>query len=468
MEEHPIAGIDSLLRIEMEAALWDYCVGGSRLWPLIRTNVYSIAIRSRNNYCQAHAKANQMNIFKPGFVANELETAKFFASNRNLYDALFFTRSRYQRLNADTGKYRDQFYHPYLSLFSNPLIFETSYRWTVPQPRELEDNTFLSDHLAIAATAKSTFHGLRRRDDITISSFMKNVCSLFSIPEHYQGLYSKLRSRVKNERYFVDYVDKIVSRLNHRIAFVHCASYLGDEAVITRRLKENGVVTIELQHGFVGQEHFSYNYPTGVTGSTAKEYLPDYYLTFGEYWGEQIRTPSTVVPVGNPSLNAAKDTYEKNFTPVRNSILIVSQGTVTLTMVKIARFLSRAFPRHSIFFKLHPGEVPFAERYEELEGYDNIQIKKYDDIYELIASSEIIIGYNSTTLFEAVAFPGKRIFILNNVVIPDSLGYKFASCEELRDAILDDETGYPHTDSSYFWETDWGTNVSVFLGAITP
>jgi hypothetical protein len=198
-----------------------------------------------------------------------------------------------------------------------------------------------------------------------------------------------------------------------------------------------------------------------------KEYLPDYYLTFGKYWGEQIQTPSTIVPVGNPTLNKSVDDLQKEVSPQSNSILVVSQGTVTQKMVKIAKYLSQALPKHTIIFKLHPGEVPFTHRYEDLKKYHNVQIRTYDNIYELIASSEIIVGYNSTTLFEAVAFGGKRIFILNNDMIPDSLGYKFSNCEELCDAILDGESGYPSAQPSYFWESDWETNIASFLKSLS-
>ncbi|WP_197018542.1 hypothetical protein, partial [Methanoculleus sp. MH98A] len=212
--------------------------------------------------------------------------------------------------------------------------------------------------------------------------------------------------------------------MDGNVAFIHCASYLGITGEITRRFKEHGIKTVEVQHGYVGPEHYAYNYLSGNADRVMKEYLPDYYLTFGKHWGEQVQTPSSVVTVGNPTLNRSVGELQRVTSPQPNSILVVSQGTVTSTMVRIAKYLSRELPGYSIVFKLHPGEVPFTHRYEDLRKYPNVQIRTYDNIYELIASSEIIVGYNSTTLFEAVAFSGKRIFILNNNMTPDSLGYK--------------------------------------------
>jgi CDP-glycerol glycerophosphotransferase (TagB/SpsB family) len=136
-------------------------------------------------------------------------------------------------------------------------------------------------------------------------------------------------------------------------------------------------------------------------------------------------------------------------------------------MVKIATYLSKEFPERTIIFKLHPGEVPFKERYEELEQYENIKIKTYDNIYELIASTKIIVGYYSTTLFEAMAYSSKRIFVFQNDLIPDSIGYKFSECKELRDAILNTKLGYSTADSSYFWEPDWESRIAEFLDGLS-
>jgi CDP-glycerol glycerophosphotransferase (TagB/SpsB family) len=174
-----------------------------------------------------------------------------------------------------------------------------------------------------------------------------------------------------------------------------------------------------------------------------------------------------VITVGNPSFNAAIKNIEKDYAPLHKSILIISQGTVTPVMVDITKYLSKALPQYTIIFKLHPGEVPFTLRYEELKKYHNVQIKTYENIYELIAQSEIIVGYYSTSLFEAVAFKDKRIFIVDNDMIPDSLGYKFSGNEELCDAILDEDAGYPSADPSYFWEPNWEEKISSFLTKIS-
>ena len=98
-----------------------------------------------------------------------------------------------------------------------------------------------------------------------------------------------------------------------------------------------------------------------------------------------------------------------------------------------------------------------------MKSYSNIEIIGNYNIYELIAKSNIIIGYNSTTLFEALKFPEKRIFILKNDDIPDEIGYKFSSVDELIEAIKDDTKGYPKVNPEYFWASNWKERFRNFM-----
>lgn len=468
MDQTELIGLKKLIEIEKKLNLWEYCIDGVHPWALIRGNVLLLSLNANQSFCQAHAKSNLTKYLSPKLVLDLFKTMRFFISERKKFDSLFFTTARYQKFNYETSVYNDQFYKPYFSMFSNPLIFEHSYQGTVKQPRELELNTYILDYIPIITTLKSYKIRINtNKYEKDILDFIFIICNSFSLHNEMSNLYKKLIRRFHAKQYLINYIDSIIFHMNDNKAFIHCASYLNDNGLITKRLKEKGIITIEIQHGYIGSNHYAYNYPTGHAKSIAKEYLPDYYLTYGKYWTEQIQTPSTVVSVGNPSLNAAKDQYEETSNILPRSILIVSQGTVTPTMVKIAKYLSQTFPKYTIMYKLHPGEVPFTDRYDELRRYPNIQIKTYENIYDLIAMSEIIIGYYSTTLFEAAAFKGKRIFILKNNLIPKSLGYSFTNCEELRDAILDESYGYPSADPSYFWEPDWNNNISKFLSQIS-
>ncbi|MCQ1539628.1 hypothetical protein FTO68_11680 [Methanocalculus taiwanensis] len=467
MDQKETIKLKKFIEIEKKYNLWDYVIDEVHPWAIIRGNVLNISLRPNINSCPAHMENKSINYFSPNSILNFFKTLNFFISKRKNFDSLFFTTARYQNINKETSFFYDQFFKPYFSLFNNPLIFEHSYQGTVKRPRELESNTYLFDYIPILSTIKSLKNNYNYwGNDKDIVDFLSIVCDSFSLQKEMPNLYRKIIRRFHARQHLIKYIDNISLHMVGNKAFIHCASYLNDNGLITQRLRDNGIITIEIQHGFIGPNHYAYNYPTGHAKSIAKKYLPDYFLTYGKYWNEQIQTPSTAVTVGNPSLNAARDYYQSHISVQPKNILVVSQGYITHMMVKIAKYLSEIFPHYTVIFKLHPGELPFTERYEELKKYPNIQIKSYENIYELIASSEIIVGYTSTTLFEALSFKDKRIFIIGNNSIPESLGYHFSSFEELRDAILDESYGYPAVNPSYFWEIDWERKISAFLNQI--
>mgnify|MGYP000989724058 CR=1 FL=1 len=454
-----------LLDIEMNSNLWEYNIDNTYLWPLMRPEIFWSIISYNKGYLQPHAGGKLFKLFNFVFLREFMKTYKFFRFNNRNYNSIFFTTEALHVRDEKTKKFYDRLYSPYYKLFKSQLIFSNSFRFQVSRPSEYEKNLFLADYINIMASIKSHFFKSNiQKDDI--SNFCQEIQKIFS-----SSLSNKLSTSLYGDlskiQYYKSYIDNIITRMDGNIVFIHCASYLGITGEITRRFKEYGIKTIEVQHGYVGPEDYAYNYPESNKAQIIKQYLPDYFLTFGQYWGEQIRTPSRVVPVGNPTLNNFINVSQKETFIKPKTILVVSQGTVTYKMVRITKYLSQKLPNYTIIFKLHPGEVPFTYRYEDLMKYSNVQIKTYDNIYSLIATSEIIVGYNSTTLFESVAFSGKRIFILNNDFIPDSLGYKFSSCQELCDAILDGESGYPSAPPSYFWEPNWEEKISSFLNRLS-
>ncbi|HZK11089.1 MAG TPA: hypothetical protein VFD10_01860 [Atribacterota bacterium] len=300
-----------------------------------------------------------------------------------------------------------------------------------------------------------------------IAPFLKAVNSVFPgivSNDYIEIVLTKILSRFPTIKQF--YFNKVIPRIRNKIAFVHCASYLGGKAILTKILHLAGFKVIEVQHGFVSEGHYAYNYPKSCIKNKnhkCREYLPDYLLMFGEYWVENIRTPSKKIVVGYPYLNELSEKLIQNISPGGKTILIVSQGTVTEHMVNIANELSRAFNDYKIIFKLHPGEIPFKERYSSLKSYSNIEIIGNYNIYELIAKSSIIIGYSSTTLFEALKFPEKKIFIIENSDVPEGIGYKFSNVEDLIEAIKDNSKDYSKANSEYFWVSNWEERFREFM-----
>ena len=461
--------MNGLLEKEEKYNLWDFEINSLYLWPLIRSSIFSGYKMSEKKYAEPHYIANKYTILSPKLWKYHLRTIYLLMANHDYFDVLFFNTAVLRYFNKEKGFYENRLYERYFESFSKPLNFENNFRGFFPNILPKTENTYIFETLNIllklnAEINKKNMNTIKKDE---IAPFLKAVNSAFPgivSNDYIEIAITKILNRFPIIKQF--YFNKVIPRITNKIAFVHCSSYLGSMAILTKILHSAGFKVIEVQHGFVSEEHYAYNYPQSCIKNRnhkCREYLPDYLLMFGDYWAERVHTPSKKIVVGYPYLDEISNKLIKYIKPEIKSILIVSQGTVTERMVNIAKKLSRAFSDYKIIFKLHPGEIPFKERYSSLKSYSNIEIIGNYNIYELIAKNNIIIGYYSTTLFEALKFSEKRIFIVENNNIPDEIGYKFSNVEDLIEAIKDNTKGYSKAKPEYFWASNWEERFQAFI-----
>jgi hypothetical protein len=267
-------------------------------------------------------------------------------------------------------------------------------------------------------------------------------------------------------KYHKKYFEKMMKEIKPKIIFFRTGYYGGMNAYYIKWAKEMGIKTAEFQHGSISKNHESYNYGEAILNSKEyKKYVPDYFLTYGDYWNREIRIPGKTYTIGNPHFHESVKNY-KNIKEEKDTIMIVSQGTLTKEFVNIAENLAIEFPNKRIIFKLHPGEISFIDRYISLNKYKNIEIKKDGDIYELLAKYENIVACYSTTVFEALAF-NKNIYILDNDYsknnIPKNIGLRFRNIEELISLIKNKTKNEYDHDIEYYFNSNWKENYKRFI-----
>mgnify|MGYP000902168341 CR=1 FL=1 len=174
--------------------------------------------------------------------------------------------------------------------------------------------------------------------------------------------------------------------------------------------KELNIPVVELQHGIISYYHCAYHYPKINRKSF---FTPNYILSFGSYWKKQISLPvdnNNIYEVGYPYFEMEKKQYLKH--KRRKQILFISQGTMGRQMATfVANAKDEINPKYKIIFKLHPGE--FKRAYQILET-NNIEVVRDEvPLYQLLAESEIVVGVNSTAIFEAMGMGVPKIGILN-------------------------------------------------------
>lgn len=186
--------------------------------------------------------------------------------------------------------------------------------------------------------------------------------------------------------------------------FVVC-SY-GKEAAISAA-KDLGIKTIELQHGTMSSEHLGYHFPGGK-----KEYFPDEFWAFGEFWLKNTALPikckSTVF--GYPYL----EYQHHKLIPHKKEdiILFISQWAIGDKLSQYALKLSQNIS-NKVYYKLHPGEYSYwKEKYPYLVDSNIVVIAGESNLYELLLKSKVVIGVYSTALYEAIYFKC-QVFILS-------------------------------------------------------
>ncbi len=452
-----MSDFDAFLAIESAARLWDAEVRGIHLWPGVRFNVLQTMLASTRDYTPHSKGTSRWLKLKPRLWTKYLKTLRWLFFQRQHHSTLFFKRYR------DNGVHRYFYEH-----IPNALIIEESGFGRVSDAFSAPNQytAILQDAFFFLRLAAARHINLSPQAEKIIAEFSQHLHQHYPLVNPV-AIIQSLRHHVMYSLALREILASyVLPRIDEPVAFVQTACYLGSNAAVTRILHEHDFKVIEAQHGMVHREHPAYNYPDDVLydeAHPARTYLPDVFLSFGSYWEQQIRIPCQQVSIGYPALMENVGHLAESVTSAPKQILIVSQGTVTHKMVEITHALSRTLPDYSLIFKLHPGEIGFVERYESLSDLPNVTIKKLDNIHALIAASAIVIGATSTTLFETVLFPDKRIFVLENDAVPDGIGTAFSSTDELVTLIQDDSSGYSAYNARDLWADNWQTRIADFL-----
>jgi hypothetical protein len=207
--------------------------------------------------------------------------------------------------------------------------------------------------------------------------------------------------------------------------------------------KELGIKTAEMQHGtfgagmryadvLAGQEYFA-------------KHKSDIVFTFGPYHNTQTNAVPLKIPVGhyNPEYQRAA---ENPGLPKSNRlrILLLCEGVnyraANNRITKIVyETLNAADFEYSLTLRLHPSDNN-AERFEKLLSLSNVKVSTQftDDMLTLLQGCDVVLGYMSTALFEAVLLNKPVVYYRDEVSekhLPCNIGLGYFSDEELKKSI---------------------------------
>ena len=204
---------------------------------------------------------------------------------------------------------------------------------------------------------------------------------------------------------------KILKKINPRLV-LYTTSYIGEWVVLTETLKQLKIPCAEILHGYVDKHYLPYNYlKVGINDAQ-----PDYIFVYSQLQKENVNWGISLDNIRVAGYPEGERRAAELLADSRNrdSIRITFISSMAPAIEKYINILADNLDmkKYEILFKLHPNEyTSWREIYTSLS--DKIQIIDHNenDIHHYLVSSDIIVGINSTALYEATFYPA-NIYIL--------------------------------------------------------
>jgi hypothetical protein len=372
------------------------------IWPLIRFDLLS-GIENSNQlklFSATSQKTKFFNLLKGlsgikikkvpiQFITTTLLNVKQNDSYKNILDDYFY----------------DVFpEHSFIYENLDPVSFDAR------NPRKHQDVSTLFTYIDLIPKFLAKF--VRIQSNTSIELFCtyleeKNISSDL-IAEIKSKLYT-YQKRLKVQQLFYRVFLRITKP---KILFVNCACYGASNAILINEAKKLGILTAEIQHGVIDHKHFAYNYADEMVQSEVyRQYMPDYLLTFGEYWHSKMNNSCEKIVVGHPHLSYKRHQWSDH--SVADSYLFISQWTITDVLIDFAIELRSSYPSSIIAFRLHHLEQLTGEQEDKLMQHRIDITSSASDIYDEFSRFENIVGCYSTALYEAKAF-SKKVYIVEH------------------------------------------------------
>ena len=258
---------------------------------------------------------------------------------------------------------------------------------------------------------------------------------------------------------------KKVTRYKAKVAIIIGGSYSWYYP-INRLLKKNGIVTADLQHGYITSSNIVYNYSSELLMTEeVKIASPDYLLTYGKWWNEQSNLPyKEKIIIGNPFRNDMKNRF--NLKNKRDKVLLIGCARNTIGYMKLAEELNKVFDTFKVIFRPHP-----SERYDVQQLIKNkstsLTVDYDSNLYQLLEETEVVISEISTVLFESIGLV-PRIVVwrteFSQAILPKCPFENFKTIEDLNKLV-----SYYNNESlceKHFWDDNWEDNFKKFVKII--
>jgi hypothetical protein len=171
----------------------------------------------------------------------------------------------------------------------------------------------------------------------------------------------------------------------------------GEFKPLTYVAKRNHLPCYLFQHSLIEEKDYTL---CGTCPTSDKGVYPDFFLTYGTYWGDYMKHLTKVIPIGNDYLSKDLSMIQSD-----GSLLFISslyQGRVFPALVSE---LARKRPQLHIIYKLHPQEFSLKDKFESsFVETPNVKVMlDEEETSVLIRKSKLVVLISSTVFYEAIS-----------------------------------------------------------------
>ncbi|MCU0428430.1 MAG: hypothetical protein MUF42_00535 [Cytophagaceae bacterium] len=219
---------------------------------------------------------------------------------------------------------------------------------------------------------------------------------------------------------------------------------VGSEQVATGKMAaalNRGIPMIELQHGLVEDNHPYYDYHPILANYRKELVLPTKIGVFGNFYKDfllkcPVWNQDQIVAIGYYRMELKRKLYNRTFAePLR--ILFPTQWTTYTESLQLIEFLKTKTKELSFEFIIKPHPLEPSHHltgYEHAVSNSGFEFKSLrSDIYECMYTADLVIGFDSTVLLEAISL-GIPVITIATKDFPDGLN-SFLNTTSLMEAI---------------------------------
>lgn len=264
-------------------------------------------------------------------------------------------------------------------------------------------------------------HKAHPEDILMADALMNYLCNECKI-----GISSSEALRLKKNilfwskaiRYMSIIFPRMFGAIKPSVVFFEDGYYGYRNAYLIKILHEMGIKSADIQHALVGANHEAYVQSEFLcNNSEYAEYMPDYFLGWGEYWLDKISIPGTKISIGNPQFwkqysdSITAQDNEKAIVRNHKTILWIAFQNNDKNIEFLDEFISVSNNEYYIRVRLHPLLRNLTSTYKKYDNNEKIIIDDLPTVYDSFRISDYVIAEFSTVVYEALAF-GKPTYIL--------------------------------------------------------